>query len=127
MSTRVILLPTLILASSGCDISQEVKYGRPEQVPIFDTRADVEACNAVQTTLAAAKRYSAAEMAGCDGIIDDQNPDGFRVLRVNGYCEQDVCGSVLLGWYALQLATGRVFEVSDLSEIAIGSEVPALP
>ena len=104
-----------------------MKDGRPEQVAIFDTRADLVACNAVQTTLAAAKRYSEAEMAGCDGIVDNQNPDGFRVLRVNGYCEQDVCGSVLLGWYALQLATGRVFEISDLSELAIGSEVPSLP
>ncbi|WP_285709618.1 hypothetical protein [Erythrobacter oryzae] len=61
--------------------------------------------------LAANKTYRAEQMASCDGGKDDNNP-GYYVLRVNAYCrEPQGCGSVLLGWYAVEEATGAVHEI----------------
>ncbi|HZG34176.1 MAG TPA: hypothetical protein VEZ59_12930, partial [Sphingopyxis sp.] len=67
--------------------------------------------------------FQAKDIAGCDGIIDSSNPPGFRILRVNGYCQEEICGSVLMGWFAVEEETGRIFEVADVVDWKLGSEV----
>jgi hypothetical protein len=81
-----------------------------------------KACERVMSVLAANKTYRAEQMAGCDGGKDDNKP-GYYVLRVNGSChEPEGCGSVLLGWYAVEEKTGAVHEI-EVSEWQIGRRI----
>ncbi|WP_073974011.1 hypothetical protein [Erythrobacter donghaensis] len=84
--------------------------------------SDGEACERVMSVLAANKTYRADQMAGCDGGKDDNKP-GFYVLRVNADCrDPQGCGSVLLGWYAVEGATGAVHEM-DVAEWTVGPRI----
>ena len=81
-----------------------------------------QACERVKSVLAANKTYREEQMAGCDGGKDDNNP-GYYVLRVNAYCrEPQGCGSVLLGWYAVEAASGAVHEI-DAADWQIGQRI----
>ncbi|QDH34743.1 hypothetical protein E2E27_10665 [Porphyrobacter sp. YT40] len=81
-----------------------------------------QACNRVMAVLAANKTYRAEQMASCDGGEDDNNP-GYYVLRVNAYCrDPQGCGSVLLGWYAVEAATGAVHDM-DAAEWSVGQRI----
>jgi hypothetical protein len=72
--------------------------------------------------LAQNNTYRAEQMTGCDGGTDENNP-GYYVLRVNGFCrDPQGCGSVLLGWYAVEAATGAVHDM-DVGEWQIGQRI----
>lgn len=74
------------------------------------------------SVLAANKTYRAKQMAGCDGGASDEFP-GFYILRVNGICrDPQGCGSVLMGWYAVEAATGAVYDM-DVGEWRIGQRI----
>jgi len=84
--------------------------------------SDDQACERVMSVLAANKTYRADRMAGCDGGKDDNKP-GFYVLRVNAYCrDPQGCGSVLLGWYAVEASTGAVHDM-DVAEWTVGPRI----
>lgn len=81
-----------------------------------------QACARVMSVLAANKTYRAEQMASCDGGEDDNNP-GYYFLRVNAYCrEPQGCGSVLLGWYAVEASTGAVHDI-DVAEWTVGPRI----
>jgi hypothetical protein len=84
--------------------------------------SDDQACERVMSVLARDKTYRADQMASCDGG-KYQNNAGFYVLRVNAYC-RDLrgCGSVLLGWYAVEASTGAVHDM-DVGEWQIGPRI----
>jgi len=74
------------------------------------------------SVLAANKVYHAEQMANCGGR-DSEDLPGFYVLRVNGFCrDPQGCGSVLLGWYAVEAATGAVHDW-DAAEWQIGPRI----
>ena len=84
--------------------------------------SDDQACERVMSILAANKTYRPEQMASCDGGEDDNNP-GYYVLRVNAYCrDPQGCGSVLLGWYAVEAATGAVHDM-DAAEWSVGQRI----
>ncbi len=84
--------------------------------------SDDGACQRVIAVLAAYKIYRADQMASCDGGKDEEHP-GFYILRINAHCrEPQGCGSVLLGWYAINAKNGAVFEM-DVAEWQIGSRI----
>lgn len=68
-----------------------------------------EACEATTQALVENGYFSASQIAGCDGGKDSGQP-GFYLLRVNAYCHQEICGSVLLGWYGVDEVTGQVHD-----------------
>ncbi|QUL38585.1 hypothetical protein [Erythrobacter sp. JK5] len=81
-----------------------------------------EACERTIATLVAERDYPADQMTGCDGWKSEE-PDGFYVLRVNGYCHDPKgCGSVLMGWYAVEASTGAVYDW-DVGEMQIGQRI----
>ncbi|MGH6650201.1 MAG: hypothetical protein ACREB7_03625 [Sphingopyxis sp.] len=119
------ILPTVILAMGlfGCGPAEEEPTPSIEAKAYFDVSADAKACDRITASLVAGGDFKATDIAGCDGIIDSANPPGFRVTRVNGYCHEEMCGSVLLGWFAVKEDSGQVFEVADVGDWKLGSEV----
>jgi hypothetical protein len=119
------ILAVVILASSllSCGTEKGKPTPSTETEAYFDVAADAKACNLIKAALVARGDFKATDIAGCDGIIDSANPPGFRVTRVNGYCHEEICGSVLLGWFAVEEDTGRVFEIADVGDWKLGSEV----
>jgi hypothetical protein len=72
--------------------------------------SDEQACQRVMDVLVANQVYRAEQMASCEIGKDEVNP-GFYFGRVNAYCrDPQGCGSVLLGWYAVEEKTGTVHE-----------------
>jgi hypothetical protein len=49
-------------------------------------------------------------MPGCETIGAVDGPHGYYVLALRGRCREQVCGSTLVGWYAVRKRTGCVFE-----------------
>ena len=130
--TTIVLAATSVVGCSGTEGGQseprqaqaETKTEpatEPEE--LFDWAADERACEAIKTAVVARGDYEMSRIAGCDGIVDDDNPDGYRVVRMNGFCREELCGSVLMGWFALEEETGRVFEIDDVGNWTLGEEV----
>ncbi|WP_156878177.1 hypothetical protein [Sphingopyxis sp. QXT-31] len=88
----------------------------------FDISADAKACDLLKASLVANRDFEEKNIAGCDGVVDSFNPPGFRIARVNGYCHEEICGSVLMGWFAVEEDTGRVFEWNVADE-ELGPEI----
>jgi hypothetical protein len=84
--------------------------------------SDDQACERVMSVLVANTTYRAEQLAGCDGGRDENNP-GYYVLRVNGVCrDPQGCGSVLMGWYAVEATTGAVHDW-DVAEWQLGPRI----
>jgi hypothetical protein len=84
--------------------------------------SDDQACERIMSVLAENRTYRAEQMASCERGTDENNP-GFYVLRVNAHCrEPQGCGSVLLGWYAVDEKTGAVHDI-DAAEWTIGKRI----
>ena len=110
--TNIIVALLAVALSAGCAAME-----RPKPVT-----SDDQACERVMSTLATTKTYRAEQMAGCDGGKNDKNP-GYYLLRVNAYCrDPQGCGSVLLGWYAVDEKTGAVHDL-DVGEWQIGARI----
>ena len=68
------------------------------------------ACELVKTRASAQGHFPKSEIAFCDIIPARSSPEGFYVLALHSkrVCE-GICSSNM-GWFAVQKATGRVFE-----------------
>jgi hypothetical protein len=71
-----------------------------------------EACDRARAAVAARGDYRISQIVGCDGGLSSDHIDevGYYVLRLNGACREEICGSVLLGWYAVNQSTGDVYD-----------------
>ena len=100
------------VTSAGCGHAEE-------PLPVT---SDDQACERLMAVLVENNTYRAEQLAGCDGGRDDQNPN-FYVLRVNGICgDTQGCGSVLMGWYAVEASTGAVHKW-DVAEWQLGARI----
>ena len=76
----------------------------------------------VFAAVVAAGIYGSAQIQGCDGGAPEEAAPNFNLLRLNAYCHEEICGSVLLGWYLVDTESGRVWEW-DMAEDARGAEI----
>jgi hypothetical protein len=104
--TPVLLVPALL----SC--------GRPANDRLASS--DEEVCELITAAVVAQGEYRKPQVAGCDAL--SEKPGGYLITRLNGHCREPVCGSVLLGWYAVQQETGRIFEW-NMGEDAVGREI----
>ncbi len=83
-----------------------------------------DACELVTEAVVARGDYPLSEIEGCDGDLGEGSDTfaDYYVLRLNAYCREEICGSVLLGWYAVDQKTGQVYDI-DVAEWALGDEV----
>lgn len=83
------------------------------------------ACSLTKARVAARGHFPISAIAFCDFIVPEAQPKGFYVLGLHGKrddCGGDICGSTLMGWFAVQKATGQVFEW-DINEDRPGKRV----
>lgn len=45
-------------------------------------------------------------------------------MALRADCSEELCGSTNMGWFAVQKATGDVFEVDDVADWTLGRHVP---
>ncbi len=94
-----------------------------KQEPQPDVVASAEAACIVATARVTAERdLPTSHVAQCDPLADAEGPDGYYVLGLRAHCREELCGSTLIGWFAVEKATGAVFEW-DMAEGQIGVEV----
>lgn len=87
--------------------------------------SSADPCNDLIEAVIAAGSYRASQIAGC-GEGQGEAARNLTILRLNAHCREEICGSVLLGWYAVETGTGRVWEW-DIGEEEFGREIPASP
>ena len=84
--------------------------------------ATAEAACAVATAqVTALRRLPTSHVAYCDQI--DGARAGFYIIGLRAQCLEDLCGSTLMGWFAVEKDSGKVFEVNDVGEWTIGQRV----
>jgi hypothetical protein len=111
---RPILLAPILLAPilANCGGAEDAQ----------STASDDRVCALVKNAVVARGQYQEAHIAGCDGSAPNEDLNGYAVVRLNAYCREEICGSVLLGWYAVQLGSGRVFEW-NVADWQLGPEI----
>lgn len=67
-----------------------------------------EVCALIKNAVVAQGQYREAQIASCDPVSEMRK--GYLVTRLNGHCREEICGSVLLGWYAVHRDSRRVFK-----------------
>jgi hypothetical protein len=82
-------------------------------------RSGEAACALAETRVAAHLHRARPRIAGCETILSTHTSRGFYTLGLHGRCRETVCGSTLVGWYAVGKRTGRVFEW-DVAEWRLG-------
>jgi len=108
-----ILLTFSALFPSSC--------AKPEPV------ANAGAACAVATTRVTTQRgLPASHVAFCDGVSERDGPPGYYVMALRAHCREELCGSTLMGWFAVKKATGEVFEV-DVNDWQVGRAVADAP
>lgn len=82
------------------------------------------ACERVVESVVQAGRYTRNIINGCGHASDEDAPNYF-VVRLNTHCREEICGSVLLGWFAVNKQSGRVFNW-DVGEGQVAGEVASI-
>ena len=112
MRYGLIIITSAALACSACEVAADAK---PVQ------SAD-QACQLATQATVEIGQYQASQIAGCDVVASAGQTSGYYVLRLNAECREELCGSVLLGWFGVERTTGRVY-VWDISENSPINEV----
>ncbi|GAA4751660.1 hypothetical protein GCM10023264_18000 [Sphingomonas daechungensis] len=71
------------------------------------------ACDVAKARVAARGHFPVSAIAFCDFITSEEQSKDLYVLGLHGKrddCGDDVCGSTLMGWFAVEKSTGLVFE-----------------
>ncbi|WP_374516898.1 hypothetical protein [Brevundimonas sp.] len=105
------LLAVVALSSPGCAPTPRVST--PEA-----------ACATATARVTAQRGLPPSHVALCDHIPEADGPRGYFVLALRAHCFEDLCGSTSMGWFAVQKATGDVFEVEDMSAWKLGRRLP---
>lgn len=105
----LILMALGALLPAGC--------AKPEAVPSAES-----ACAAATARVTAQRGLPASHVAYCDGISEGDGPPGYYVLALRAHCREELCGSTLMGWFAVKKATGEVFEV-EVGDWKVGRAV----
>lgn len=82
------------------------------------------ACTLAKARAAALGRFPVSAIAFCDIIPADSSPNGYYVMALHG---RRHCGGICstnMGWFAVEKATGRLFEW-DVGEQKLGPLVTA--
>lgn len=106
--TLTAMLAILALPIAGCMVPQEV-------------RSNQMACAAATAKISAARQLPLAHVASCDAGSDNDVP-GYYVVALRGHCREEICGSTLIGWFAVRKTDAAVFEF-DVGEWKVAQPV----
>ena len=85
------------------------------------------ACTLATARASARYHFPVSEIAFCDIIPEADSPTGYYVLALHG--RRPDCGGICstnMGWFAVQKATGRVFDW-DVGEQKLGPSIQPRP
>jgi len=105
-----VMLAVLALPTTGCMATQKVG-------------SDRSACAAATANVSALRQLLPAHVASCDAGSHSDVP-GYYVVALRGHCREEVCGSTLIGWFAVREADAAVFEF-NVGEWKVGRPVSA--
>ncbi|MBU2167546.1 MAG: hypothetical protein KKF88_06895 [Alphaproteobacteria bacterium] len=111
MIRELVLLVTLSSLSAGCAGTPRVAVATAEA-----------ACTVATARVTAERNLPTAHVALCDPVSEADSPDGYYVLGLRAHCREELCGSTLMGWFAVEAASGAVFEW-NVAEGQVGAEV----
>ena len=97
------------LALPGC--------AKPEAV----RRAEA-ACAVATARVTAERGLPVSHVAMCDHITKEDGRPGYHIMALRAHCREEMCGSTIMGWFAVREATGEVFEV-DVNDWEPGRRV----
>ena len=104
-----ILLMLFALVPSGC--------AKPEAVASAEA-----ACDVATARVTAQRGLPISHVAVCEGISEGAGPPGYYVMALRAHCREEMCGSTLMGWFAVKKAPGEVFDW-DVAEWKVGQAV----
>ena len=84
------------------------------------------ACGVVKARVATRLHRLPSSIPFCETLRVADSPRGFYILALRGRCREEICGSTLIGWYAVQKRTGRVFEW-DVGDWRLGAPITRRP
>jgi len=87
-----------------------------QAAPVMTNEA---ACAVATARVAEHLHRTRSSISSCETLRATDSPRGFYVLALRGWCREPICGSTLIGWFAVQKRTGRVFEW-DVPEDRLG-------
>ena len=82
------------------------------------------ACVVATARVTAQNGLPISHVSFCDHIAEADNPAGYYVMALHAHCSEEICGSTNMGWFAVKKATGKVFEVEDVTDWKLGRRVP---
>ncbi|HEX2763488.1 MAG TPA: hypothetical protein VHM92_06540 [Allosphingosinicella sp.] len=94
----------------------------PASAHAAPVRTGGAACALAKSRVAAHLHRSRSSIPGCETIDAAYSPRGFYVLALRGWCREEVCGSTLIGWFAVEKRNGRLFEW-DVAELRLGRPI----
>jgi hypothetical protein len=80
------------------------------------------ACAVATVRVARSLHRPLSRIPFCETLRAVDSPRGFYIVGLRGRCREEICGSTLIGWYAVQKRTGRVF-AWDVGESRAGPPV----
>jgi hypothetical protein len=104
---------TLALALAAAPIQGATPVG------VLKVATEEAACNSVKARVATVEHFDVSVIAFCDFIVKEEQPAGFYVLALHSRRDCDGICSTNMGWFAIEKATGRVFEW-DVADCQLG-------
>ena len=80
------------------------------------------ACGVATARVAASLHRPLSRIPYCETLRAVDSPRGYYIVGLRGRCREEICGSTLIGWYAVQKRTGRVF-AWDVGEWRLGAPI----
>lgn len=94
----------------------------PAPATAAPTTSEKAACDLTKARVAERGHFPVSAIAFCDITVSDSRPKGFYVLALHSTRKCDGICSTHMGWFAVEKATGRVFEW-DMVEDKLGQQV----
>ncbi len=85
-------------------------------------RSGAAACALAKTRVATHLHRTRSSIPSCETLRATDSPRGYYILALRGWCRETICGSTLIGWFAVHKRTGRIFEW-DVGEDRLGTEL----
>ncbi|MBX9460982.1 MAG: hypothetical protein KL785_07775 [Brevundimonas sp.] len=105
------IIALLALPSASCTTTQSVSSAEA-------------ACVVATARVTAQRRLPTSHVAFCDDVSEADSLAGYYVMALRAHCLEELCGSTNMGWFAVQRASGEVFEVDDVADWKLGRRVP---
>jgi hypothetical protein len=101
----VFLTLTALLSFAGLPSPIHAKSSR-------QVESSEHACRIAKSRYAARHHFPVRTIAICDFIAPGDSPKGYYILALHSKRDCDGICSTSLGWFAIQIATGGVFETN---------------